>query len=160
MFPDENERVGHATRRAALHSGLVLGVLLCPAVAPAAESFDAAPGGHRRDSRCSTRGNRTKHSDLFRGIETAQPDHLLLGYLLEAEARWWKIYCETCEIKWNMIDAWPQPRRAADDSYLVLSEEVTRLAEARIAKNDSAEMELYAGLGWLLRAPAGLAQRA
>jgi hypothetical protein len=89
--------------------------------------------------------------DLFRGIETAQPAHPL-GYLLEAEARWWQIYCETCSIKWNMVDAWPQPRRAADDSYLTLSDKVTSLAEAQIAKNDSAEMELYAGLGWMLRA--------
>lgn len=89
--------------------------------------------------------------DLFRGIEGAQPDHPL-GYLLEAEARWWQIYCETCSIKWNMIDAWPQPRRAADDSYLKLSDKVTSLAEAQIAKRDSAEMELYAGLGWMLRA--------
>ena len=62
--------------------------------------------------------------DIFRGIEASQPDHPL-GYLLEAEARWWQIYCETCSIKWNMIDAWPQPRRAADDSYLTLSEKVT-----------------------------------
>ena len=48
----------------------------------------------------------------------------------------------------------PGPNRAApaDDSYLVLSDKVTHLAEARIAKGDSAEMELYAGLGWMLRA--------
>jgi len=89
--------------------------------------------------------------ELFHGIEAAQPDHPL-GYLLEAEARWWQIYCETCTIKWNMIDAWPQPKRAVDDSYLTLSEKVTSLAEAQIAKNDSAEMELYAGLGGMLRA--------
>jgi len=89
--------------------------------------------------------------DLFRGIEAGQPDHPL-GYLLEAEARWWLIYCETCSIKWNMIDAWPQASRAADDSYLTLSDKVTKLAEAQIAKSDSAEMELYAGLGWMLRA--------
>lgn len=89
--------------------------------------------------------------DLFRGIEAAQPDHPL-GYLLEAEARWWQIYCETCSVKWNTIDAWPQPRRSVDDSYLTLSEKVTNLAEAQIATRDSAEMELYAGLGWMLQA--------
>ncbi len=89
--------------------------------------------------------------DLFRGMEAAEPIHPL-GYLLEAEARWWQIYCETCTIKWNMIDAWPQPRRSADDSYLALADKVTNLAEAQIAKGDSAEMELYAGLGWMLRA--------
>lgn len=88
---------------------------------------------------------------LFHQIEADQPDHPL-GYLLEAEARWWQIYCETCTIKWNMIDAWPQPRRVADDSYLTISDKVVQLAEAHIAKDDSAEMELYAGLGWMLRA--------
>lgn len=89
--------------------------------------------------------------DLFRVIKASKPEHPL-GYLLEAEARWWEIYCETCSIKWNMIDAWPQARRPADDSYLALSEKVTDLAEGQIAKGDSAEMELYAGLGWMLRA--------
>jgi len=135
--------------RLAASLGLVLAALLWPATAPAAglhvppaatEGLDLLYAGHA-----------DKALDLFRGIEAAQPDHPL-GYLLEAEARWWQIYCETCEIKWNMIDAWPQPRRAADDSYLVLADHVTRLAEARIAKSDSAEMELYAGLGWMLRA--------
>ena len=84
-------------------------------------------------------------------MEAARPDQPL-GYLLEAEARWWQIYCETCQIKWNMIDAWPQPRRAVDDSYLSLADQVTSLAEAHIAKGDSAEMELYAAWAGLLRA--------
>lgn len=138
-----------AVLRLAVLLGLMLGALLWPATTPAAglhvpqaatEGLDLLYAGHT-----------DKALDLFRGIEAAQPDHPL-GYLLEAEARWWQIYCETCEIKWNMIDAWPQPRRPADDSYLVLSDKVTHLAEAEIAKSDSAEMELYAGLGWMLRA--------
>ncbi|HEV3483401.1 MAG TPA: hypothetical protein VGR97_13865, partial [Candidatus Acidoferrales bacterium] len=40
-----------------------------------------------------------------RGIEQAQPDSPV-GYLLEAEAQWWKMYCAACEIKWGMLDAW------------------------------------------------------
>jgi len=140
---------GLATLRRAAALGLVLGALLWPGTAlagglnvpPAAmQGLDLLYGGHT-----------DKALDVFRGIEAAQPEHPL-GYLLEAEARWWQTYCETCTIKWNMIDAWPQPRRAVDDSYLVLSDKVTQLAEAQIAKNDSAEMELYAGLGWMLRA--------
>src|ERR1700751_574124 len=34
-----------------------------------------------------------------RGIEQAQPDSPV-GYLLEDEAQWWKMYCVACEIKW------------------------------------------------------------
>jgi len=55
----------------------------------------------------------------FRQVQAADPNGPL-PYLLEAEARWWQIYCEACEIKWNTIDAWERPRVAADDSYLSL----------------------------------------
>jgi hypothetical protein len=71
---------------------------------------------------------------------------------MEADALWWQIYCQACEIKWNMIDAWKRPRLATDDAYLALADKARNLAEAQIARGDSAEMELYAGLAWLLRA--------
>src|SRR5580700_11393707 len=87
----------------------------------------------------------------FRQVQAAEPGSPL-GYILEAEARWWQIYCEACQIKWNTIDAWERPRMAADESYLALAEKVTSLAEARIAQGDSPEMRLYAGIGWGLRA--------
>jgi hypothetical protein len=88
----------------------------------------------------------------FRGIETEHPDDPL-GYILEADARWWQIYCQACGIKWNMLDAWPQPPRVpADQAYLALTDKIVTLAEAQIAKDDSAAMELYAGMGYLLRA--------
>jgi hypothetical protein len=91
-------------------------------------------------------GQPDKAMELFRGIEAAHPDHPL-GYLLEADTRWWQIYCEACEIKWNTLDAWKRPRLAADDDYLELADKATALAVAQIAKQDSAEMELYAGMG-------------
>ncbi len=87
---------------------------------------------------------------LFRKLQQQQPDHPL-GYLLEANARWWKLYCNACEIKWGMIDAWHRPRLAEDDAYLALADNATQLAEAHLAKSDSAEMRLYAGMGWMLR---------
>jgi len=87
---------------------------------------------------------------LFRRFQQQQPDHPL-GYLLEANARWWKLYCNVCEIKWGMIDAWHRPRLAEDDAYLALADKATQLAEAHLAKSDSAEMQLYAGMGWMLR---------
>lgn len=87
----------------------------------------------------------------FRQVQAADPGGPL-GYLLEAEARWWQIYCEACEIKWNTIDAWDRPKLAADNDYLALAEKTTSIAESRIARADSADMRLYAGIGWGLRA--------
>lgn len=89
--------------------------------------------------------------ERFRQIQKQQPDHPL-GYLLEANARWWNIYCEACELKWDTIDAWHRGRQPNDDAYLKLADKAVQLAEARVKKNDSAEMRLYAGTGWLLRA--------
>src|ERR1039457_5641508 len=90
---------------------------------------------------------------LARKIEAARPEHPL-GYLIEADVLWWKIYCKWSERKYNTIDAWSHSRPAdsEDDEDLALSDKVTRLAEAGIAKSDSAEMELYAGLGYASRA--------
>ncbi len=88
---------------------------------------------------------------LFRKLQADQPDHPL-GYLLEADARWWKIYCQACEIKWNTIDAWHRPRMKEDDAYLALTDRTTQLAETHLKRSDSAEMRLYAGMSLLLRA--------
>ena len=88
---------------------------------------------------------------LFQKIEQEQPESPL-GYLLEAEARWWTMYCETCEIRWGFVDAWKERNVAAGDAYLALAKKATQLAESAIAKNDTAEMELYAGMGYGLQA--------
>jgi hypothetical protein len=90
---------------------------------------------------------------LARKLEAARPEHPL-GYLIEADVLWWNIYCKWSERKYNTIDAWSHTRPAdADDiAELALADKVTRLAEVAIAKSDSAEMELYAGLGYASRA--------
>ena len=90
---------------------------------------------------------------LARKIEAARPEHPL-GYLIESDVLWWKIYCKWSERKYNTIDAWSHSRRAEpqDDEDLALADKVTRLAETGIAKSDTAEMELYAGLGYASRA--------
>jgi len=90
---------------------------------------------------------------LARGLETTRPDDPL-GYSIEADALWWKIYCKWDERKYNTIDAWSRARRPEpeDDAYLALADKVVRLAEASIAKSDTAEMELYDGMGYALRA--------
>jgi hypothetical protein len=96
-------------------------------------------------------GQTTQSIREFQQIQAALPDSPV-GYLGEAEARWWQIYCEACEIKWNMLDAWKRPSRADDDIYLSLTDKTIHLAEEHIRQQDSAEMELWAGMGWLLRA--------
>jgi hypothetical protein len=86
-------------------------------------------------------------------LEAAQPEYPL-GYLIEADILWWKIYCKWMERKYNTIDAWShaRPADADDDAELALADKVTSLAEAGIARSDTAEMELYAGLGYASRA--------
>jgi len=90
---------------------------------------------------------------LAHKLETARPDHPL-GYLIEADVLWWNIYCKWSERKYNTIDAWShsRPADADDEADLALADKVARLAEASIAKSDTAEMELYAGLGYASRA--------
>ena len=90
---------------------------------------------------------------LARKLETARPDHPL-GYLIEADVLWWNIYCKWSERRYNTIDAWSHTRPADSDDVadLALADKVARLAEAGIAQLDTAEMELYAGLGYASRA--------
>ena len=85
-------------------------------------------------------------------IEQAKPDSPL-GYLIEAEAHWWKMYCAACEIKWGMVDAWERKQHLPeDDVYLALAEKVGELAGAQLAKSDTAEMHVYAGAALALDA--------
>jgi tetratricopeptide (TPR) repeat protein len=87
---------------------------------------------------------------LFVKFEQEQPNSPL-PYLLEAEARWWEIYCQSCEIKWGFIDAFRRPKNSDDDAYLALATKSITLAEASIAQHDTAEMELYDGMGYVMR---------
>ena len=84
-------------------------------------------------------------------IEQSDP-HNPLGYAIEAEALWWKIYCQSCEIQWGMVDAWKGGKGAQGDAYLKLAQKVVQLANTQLAQSDSAEMHLYAGMGWALQA--------
>jgi hypothetical protein len=87
---------------------------------------------------------------LFTRLEQEEPNSPL-PYLLEAEAQWWNIYCESCEIKWGFIDAWHRTKNRDDDAYLALSAKAIALAEASIAQRDTAEMELYDGMAYVMR---------
>jgi hypothetical protein len=96
-------------------------------------------------------GQSDRAQELFRKLQADRPEHPL-GYLLEAEALWWKLYCSSLEWKFNTLDAWSHTRTHEDDTYLALADKAARLAKSAIAKSDTAEMELYAGMGYLLRA--------
>jgi len=88
---------------------------------------------------------------IARRIESEQPQSPV-GYLIESEAQWWKTYCTACEIKWGEIDAWKRERRPDDEAYLALADKAISLAHDQIAKSDTAEMHVYAGLGFGLKA--------
>jgi len=96
-------------------------------------------------------GQPDRAQELFRKVQADRPEHPL-GYLLEAEALWWKLYCSSLEWKFNTLDAWSHTRAPEDDAYLALADKAALLADSAIAKSDTAEMELYAGMGYLLRA--------
>lgn len=89
--------------------------------------------------------------DLEGAVEAAQrmeherPNHPL-GYLLEAEALWWRIWCTSADFKFGMSDARRRPKLAADQHYFELSARALSLAEAQIKQNESAEMQFYAGM--------------
>lgn len=84
-------------------------------------------------------------------IEHTQPDSSV-GFLLEAEARWWKTYCASCEMRWGMLDAWKRPKQPEDDAYLALADKAIDLARAQIAKSDIAEQHVYLAIGFALKA--------
>ncbi len=86
-----------------------------------------------------------------RRLERDQPEHPL-GYLLEGEAVWWKIWCTSAEFKYGMSYARHRAKFSADQHYLDLAAKVSSLAEAQSALHDSAEMQFYAGMGDALAA--------
>jgi len=89
--------------------------------------------------------------DLDGALEAAQrmqlerPMHPL-GYLLEAEALWWRIWCTSADFKYGMSDARRRPKLAADHHYIELAARALSLAEAQIKQSESAEMHFYAGM--------------
>lgn len=81
-----------------------------------------------------------------RRIQAEQPDHPL-GYLLEAEALWWKIWCTSAEFKYGMSDARHRAKLAADQRYQDLSTKASAIALAQLKNHETAEMQFYAGMG-------------
>jgi tetratricopeptide (TPR) repeat protein len=87
---------------------------------------------------------------MLHTYESAHPDDPL-PYTIEAEARWWKMFCDAAEIKWGMMDSQKRGKRPEDESYFELADKAIHLAQARIAQNDTSENHLYAGIGYALK---------
>jgi tetratricopeptide (TPR) repeat protein len=85
-------------------------------------------------------------------MERELPEHPL-GYLLEAEARWWVIWCLAAEYKYGMNLPRHRPKAAGDQVYMEVVAKAETLADAALTKHESAEMHLYAGMA------GGLASR-
>jgi len=123
--------------------------LVCPGVGQAQKSdlpSDAAEGmRHLYD------GDADRAIAFFRRLQLHQPERPL-GYLLETNALWWKLYCEQCEIQWGFIDAWKRPKLPEDNVYFALADKAISLAETGLKQRETAEMHLYAGMGWALQA--------
>jgi tetratricopeptide (TPR) repeat protein len=86
-----------------------------------------------------------------RRMQRDQPQHPL-GYLLEAEALWWKIWCTSADFKYGMSDARRRPKLETDKHYFELATKVTTLAEQQQKEHETAEMAFYAGMGEALAA--------
>ncbi|HEX4542510.1 MAG TPA: hypothetical protein VH114_05035 [Candidatus Acidoferrum sp.] len=83
-------------------------------------------------------------TEAAKRMEQELPNHPL-GYLLEAEALWWRFWCASAEFKYGMSDARRRPKLEADKHYLELAATASSLAEAQLKQADSAEMQFYAG---------------
>jgi tetratricopeptide (TPR) repeat protein len=75
-----------------------------------------------------------------------------LGYLLEAEAEWWKMWCAAAEFKYGMTMARHREKVPEDQHYLELTAKAYALAEANLRRQDTGEMRLYAGMADALAA--------
>ena len=80
-----------------------------------------------------------------RRMQRQDPAHPL-GYLVEAEALWWRIWCTSAEFKYGMTDARHRPKLPADQHYIDLITNASSIAQARLREHETAEMQFYAGL--------------
>ncbi len=78
-------------------------------------------------------------------LQREQPSHPL-SYLLEAEARWWEIWCTASEYKYGMTMPRHKEKQASDHIYLDLTSKAESLALASLAQHETPEMLFYAGM--------------
>lgn len=86
-----------------------------------------------------------------RQMQQQFPD-LPLGFVLEDEALWWNIWCYAAEFKYGMTMPRHREKLPGDHHYLEVAAKAYALAEANLARQESAEMYLYAGMAGALTA--------
>jgi tetratricopeptide (TPR) repeat protein len=149
--PASNLHVATSRLARARRIRLCAALLVALAGAPAAAQKIPAPPEAQEGLRLLYSGDPDAAIVEFRKIQAREADDPL-GYLLEANALWWQFYCQACEIKWNTIDAWKRGKLPADERYFALCDKGIALAEAALARQETARMHFYAGMGHGLRA--------
>jgi tetratricopeptide (TPR) repeat protein len=84
-------------------------------------------------------------------MQQQYPNHPM-GYILEAEARWWKIWWGSAEYKYGMTMARHREKTSADQPYLDLAAKAYVVSTANLAAHETAEMRFYAGMADALSA--------
>lgn len=84
-------------------------------------------------------------------MEKEQPDQPL-GYLIEAEARWWQLYCQQSEVRYGMVDFWELSQGTESGPYLAAAGRAAALGEQELKKGETAQAQLWAGMGYALEA--------
>ncbi|HXX56198.1 MAG TPA: hypothetical protein VEJ17_00220 [Candidatus Nitrosotalea sp.] len=87
----------------------------------------------------------------IRQLEAQAPENPL-GYLLEAEVDWWKIWCTSAEFKYGMTMARHHDKVPGDQHYFELTNKAYNLAEAELHQQNTGEMHLYAAMADALAA--------
>jgi tetratricopeptide (TPR) repeat protein len=136
---------------------IFLTILAVAILASAAHSAPPAPNKLTLPANTSTilQHIYSGHTDLAmpeaRLLQEQNPNDPL-GYIFEAEARWWKIWWGSAEFKYGMSMARHREKMAADQPYLELASKAYLVATTNLAQQESAEMHLYAGMADALAA--------
>jgi len=96
-------------------------------------------------------GRRDLATPEIQQLQQQAPDDPL-GYLLEAEVEWWRIWCESAEFKYGMTMARHHEKAPRDQHYLELTTKAYTLAESGLRQHDTGEMHLYAAMADALAA--------
>jgi len=144
----EPDDLMNRARIALLIAAIFAGFVLCPAPARAGGLTISPEAKQALDILYS--GDSGGAIAAVRKIQSAQPDHPL-GYLLEGEARWWQRYCAAIEIKYGMVEAWKRSKEPEDELYLQLTDKAIEAADAQLARQETAEMHFYKGMGYVLK---------
>jgi hypothetical protein len=130
-------------------------VLCCAVAAPTCRAQGnrrlALPQEGRDGLDALYRGDMDAAIEHARRVQTSQPDSPI-GYLLEADARWWKIYCNALEFKWNMLEIWGLGPSPENDEMLAAVDKAVTRGDAQLRRGEAAEMHLYTGSALALRA--------